>query len=67
MLFLIAFLATAEPVARPERQASAMVRITRAASLRVGDTKTLEGKPLRATKLREANGKIVPAKLAEFE
>lgn len=67
MLFVIALLATAEPAAAPQRPATATVRITRAASLRVGHTKTLEGKPLRATKLRETNGNIVPAYLAEFE
>ena len=57
----------AEPQAQPERQARALVRITRPASLRVGATHTLEGVPLRKTKVLEYNGKTVPAYLAEFE
>lgn len=70
-MLLLALLAAAaqpaEPQARPERQARATVRITRPASLRVGATHTLEGVPLRETKLLESDGKIVPAYLAEFE
>lgn len=67
LVFLAASIAPTEPQVRPDRPAHAMVRITRAASLRVGHDKTLEGLPLRDTKILETNGKYVPAKLAEFE
>lgn len=67
MLILATLLAAAEAPPAPVRQASATVRITRAASLRVGHSKTLEGKPLRVTKLLDTNGNLVPAHLAEFE
>ena len=53
--------------AQPERQARATARIVRPASLRVGDSKTLEGVPLRRTVLRQADGVQVPAMLAEFQ
>ena len=54
------------PVA-PRVQAQATVRIMRPASLRIGGSHTLEGKPLRSTQIRTAEGELVPARLAEFE
>ena len=66
LALLAASAAPSEPVVRPEREARAMVRITRPASLRVGHDRTLEGVPLRDSKILESNGKYVPAKLAEF-
>ncbi len=53
--------------AAPRVHAQATVRIMRSASLRVGDAQTLEGKPLRSTTVRNADGELVPARLAEFE
>ena len=74
MLLLAALIAntqtTPAPEARPVAplvQAQVMVRIMRPTSLRIGDTHTLEGKPLRSTRIRSANGELVPARLAEFE
>lgn len=74
MLLLAAILlASTEPAAAPApstgpvRHARATVRIVRPASLRVGSSETLEGVPLRDTRILESNGEFVPAKLAEFE
>ena len=67
MALVIAAAQPATPEVRPERPARALVRITRPASLRVGASTTVEGKPLRRTNILESNGKTVPAMLAEFE
>jgi hypothetical protein len=74
MLLLAALIATTQTPSAPEAgpaaprvQVQATVRIMRPASLRVGDSQTLEGKPLRSTRIRTAEGEIVPARLAEFE
>lgn len=74
MLLLAAFFLSTQSAPQPETraaappvQAQAMVRIMRPASLRVGDNETLEGKALRSTWIRSADGELVPAKLAEFE
>ena len=74
MLLLAALIASAQPgpandaqAPQAHAQAQAMVRIMRSASLRVGDGQTLEGKPLHSTWIRNVDGELVPAKLAEFE
>ena len=74
MLVLAVLVASTQPVAglvvrpvAPRVEAQATVRILQSVSLRVGDSKTLEGKRLRSTWVRTAAGQLVPAKLAEFE
>jgi hypothetical protein len=73
MLLLAALIASSQTPSVPQTrtatqvEAQTMVRIMRPASLRVGDAQTLEGKPLRSTLIRSANGELVPARLAEFE
>lgn len=74
MLWIATLLASAQPIpgatapaVAPRVQAKATARIMRAASLRVGDTQTLEGAPLRSTRVRSSEGELVPAMLAEFE
>lgn len=67
-MFLITAALVAAPVpvrAEPPLQARIAVRIGRAASIRNGVS--LDGKPLRETRIFDSDGRKILARLAEYE
>lgn len=71
MLMLLAAIAAAAaepaPPAGVTVRAQATIRIISATRLRVGANRSEEGEPVRATVIRDVDGKTLPARLVEFE